>query len=118
MGTLDTTAKTAAVEAASALITHFALFDDTDTELTGGTPAYARVAKVDSVAAANSSDDLAETDLVFNVPAGATVRYVKGMTADTAGSARATHQLAADEVYAAQGTFTLTSAVITATDPA
>ena len=34
MGTIDTTAKNAAVDAVSALITHFALFDATDTELT------------------------------------------------------------------------------------
>jgi hypothetical protein len=117
MGTLDVTAKNAAVAAAAALITHFALFNASDVEISGGTPAYARKAKTGSTAASGGSDDLAETDITFDVPA-CTVRYIKGMTASSGGSARGTHQLATDEVFTSQSTLTLTSAVISAIDPA
>lgn len=117
MGTLSTTAKTTAVGAVSTAVTHFALFNASDAELSGGSPAYARKAKVDSTPTSNGSNQLAESNIVFDVPAGATVRYVKAMSAASGGNVLGTHQLPADETYGSQGTFTLTSAIISATDP-
>lgn len=76
-------------------------------EVTGGTPAYAR--KAITFAAASAGSKAASTQPVFDVPAGTTVAWVGFWDATPAfvGSANVT-----DEVFAAQGTYTLTAATI------
>lgn len=64
------------------LITHIGLFNGS-TEVTGGTPAYARK-PVTWVGAAGVRSPSA--NLVFNVPAGATVTNWRGFTALTGGT--------------------------------
>lgn len=79
------------------------------TEVTGGSPAYARKAMAWNAATQGTIDD--STPPVFDVPAG-TVSYV-GFTShvstalSTANILRGIQDVA-DEVYAAQGTYTLT----------
>jgi hypothetical protein len=85
------------------------LLDSTGTELTGGSPAYARKA-ITWGAAANGSMS-ASNQPVFDVPAGASVKHVIFMSALTSGTeyARAT---VTEETYGNQGTYTLTSATL------
>jgi hypothetical protein len=76
-------------------------------EVTGGSPAYARKAITWNAAASGSMDD--SNVPVFDVPAATTVSYVGFWSLVTGGvfygSANVT-----DEVFAAQGTYTLTDA--------
>lgn len=65
----------------ASLITHIGLVDDTGTEITGGT--YARKPVTWSGAAAVKSPD---ANLLFNIPAGATVAGWAGFTALTGGT--------------------------------
>lgn len=78
-------------------------------EVTGGTPAYARKAITFEAAAgtelAGSIDVTAAP--VFDVPAGTTVAAVGYWTALTAGTIMADADVT-DEVFAAQGTYSLT----------
>lgn len=64
----------------ASLITHIGLVDDTGAEITGGS--YARKPVTWAGAEAVKSPS---ADLVFNVPAGATVAGWRGFTALTAG---------------------------------
>jgi hypothetical protein len=64
----------AAVDAVTGGITHIALLDESLTEITGGSPAYARQAVAwDASASAIGDNTDAET---FNVPAGTTVAFL------------------------------------------
>jgi hypothetical protein len=76
-------------------------------EISGGSPAYARKSITWNAAANGSLDD--SNVPVFDVPAGKTVKYVGFWSALTTGifygSAAVTN-----EVFAAQGTYTLTDA--------
>jgi len=94
-------------DAGAALITHIGLVDEADTEIAGGDPAYARQA-VTWVAA---SDGIIRpnANLVFNVPASTTVAGWRGYTALTAGTDRGGADVT-NEVFAAQGTYTLLAA--------
>ena len=97
------------------VITHAALYTDdaATTEVTGGTPAYARKAitwgsaATDSVAASNAP--------AFDVPTSTTVKAVGFMSADSGGTQYAFHNVT-DEVFAGQGTYTLTAATLTLND--
>lgn len=71
--------------------THIALLDDTQTEISGGSPAYARKAVTWTTAAAGVRDNNA--DLVFDVAAGKTVAYWAAYTAITAGTQEAFGQI-------------------------
>ena len=101
----------------AALITHVALYTDdaATTEVTGGSPAYARKAITwgsasgDSVAASNAP--------AFDVPGSTTVKAVGFMSAVSGGTQYAFHNLT-DEAFAGQGTYTLTAATLTLNDPA
>ena len=89
-------------------ITHAALFNGdpsgAGTEITGGTPAYARVAV--TLASPSSGQIVITADAVFNVPASATVNYVAYYNALTAGTLLAYDDVTA-ETFASQGTYTL-----------
>lgn len=98
-------------------ITHVSLHTadpgDTGTsEATGGAPAYARKAITWNAAAAKNLDSA--TAPVFDVPAG-TYTHWGGWDALSAGNFLAGGTLSASEIYAGQGTYTLTDADISAT---
>lgn len=89
------------------LITHIGLVDDVGTELTGGSPAYARQA----VTWTDDGDGVSRpsADLEFDVPAGDTVAEWRGYSASTAGTDYGGASLT-NEAFAAQGTYTLLAA--------
>jgi hypothetical protein len=78
------------------------------TEATGGSPAYARKAVTWDGAASGGSRSASNTDPVFDVPNGFTVAWVAYYTASSGGTLIAKHDVT-NEVYGAQGTYTLTS---------
>lgn len=86
------------------LITHIGLVDETGTELTGGSPAYAR----EAVAWADDGDGVIRpnADLTFNVPADATVAGWRGYSASSAGTDYGGEDLS-PETFLAQGAYTL-----------
>lgn len=91
-------------------ITYAALFhgdpESGGTEISGGSPAYAR--KSVTWASASGGSKAASNQPVFDVPSGATVDYVAYYTASSGGTLLAKASVSA-EVYGAQGTYTLTS---------
>ena len=104
MGTFTTSAKNTML---SALTINNASLHSADpgatgtSELTGGTPAYARIAPTFNAAA--SASRALNANLVFDVPAGATVAYVGYWNGATfLGSDPVTN-----ESFAGQGTYTL-----------
>lgn len=86
--------------------THVGLLN-TGTELTGGSPAYARQAP--SFGATANGD--ATSQVTFDVPAGSTVNTVGFYTAVSGGTPVHTEALAVPESYGAQGTYALTVTV-------
>lgn len=86
------------------VITHIGLVDETDTELTGGSPAYAR----EAVTWADDGTGVIRpnADLTFNVPAGTTVAGWRGYSADSGGTDYGGADLD-PETFVAQGAYTL-----------
>jgi hypothetical protein len=82
-------------------------------ELTGGSPAYARKPAVFNAASAGAR--ALNADVVFDIPAGASVAYV-GHWSAIAGTFEGS-QIVTTETYAAQGQYTLkaTTTQLTAT---
>lgn len=80
-------------------------------EVSGGSPAYARKAITWSAAA--SSSKAASNSPVFDVPAGTTVAFVGLWSLATGGTFYGYFDVT-DEVFAGQGTYTLTSGTISA----
>ena len=78
-------------------------------EVTGGSPAYARKSITWAAAAAGSM--AASNQPVFDVPAGTTVSHVGFFTAVTTGTYYGMSDVT-DEVFGAQGTYTLTSITV------
>ena len=78
-------------------------------ELTGGSPAYARQEIAFNAPSGGSMDD-STNGAEFDVPASTTVAYVGFWSAATSGTFLASKQLASSEVFAGQGTYTLTDA--------
>ena len=76
-------------------------------EVTGGSPAYARKSLTWNAAAAGSMDD--SNAPVFDVPASTTVAFVGFWSAVTAGTFYGSADVT-DEVFGAQGTYTLSDA--------
>jgi hypothetical protein len=76
-------------------------------EVTGGSPAYARVAIAWSSASAGSMDD-STNGAVFDVPASTTVTWISGWNA--AGDTRYFKKAVTSEAFGAQGTYTVTDA--------
>lgn len=89
------------------LITHLGLVNVAGTELTGGSPAYARQAVTWAAAAAGIIRPNA--DLTFNIPAATTVAGFRGFSALVAGTNYGGEALA-NEVYTNQGTYKLLAA--------
>jgi len=81
--------------------------DNGANEVTGGTPAYARKSITWNAAAAGSLDS--SNAPAFDVPGSTTVAYVGFWSADTAGTFYGSADVT-DEVFASQGTYTLTDA--------
>lgn len=81
-------------------------------ELTGGSPAYTRKAITWFAAAAGNLDNNANP--TWDVPAGATVSYVGYWSAATAGTFYGSADVT-NEVYAGQGTYSLTDSDISLT---
>jgi hypothetical protein len=80
-------------------------------EVTGGSPAYAR--KAITWAAANAgSKALTATFPVFDIPAGTTVAFIGLWTLASGGTYGGCWDVT-DEVFAAQGTYTLSAGTIT-----
>ncbi len=83
-------------------------------ELTGGSPAYAR--ETPAFAAASGGEVALSAALEFDIPASSTVAWV-GFWAGATFVAKA--ELSAAEIYAAQGTYTLTTGTkLVISDPA
>lgn len=82
-------------------------------ELSGGSPAYARVTITFTTATTGVLDDSA-TGGAINVPAGATVNYEAYYSASTAGTLMGI-DVASGESYVAQGTYTVTDTTVTGT---
>jgi hypothetical protein len=99
------------------VITHIGLIDDTDTELTGGDPAYARKA----VTWGDASGGVVRPtgDLTFDVPAAGVVKGWRGFTALSGGTNYGGAALT-EETFAGQGQYKLLAAStgITLSDPA
>lgn len=74
-----------ALDALGAVITHLGLKDRTKTELTGGSPAYARQT-ITWNAAASGQKTGPNANKTFDVPAAAQVYFASGHTALTAGT--------------------------------
>lgn len=79
-------------------------------EVTGGSPAYARKAITWNAAASGALDNNANP--VFDVPAGTTITHVGLWDAVTAGNFLGSMDIT-DEAFGAQGTYTLSDADIT-----
>lgn len=84
-------------------------------ELSGGSPAYAR--KAVTWASAASGSVAASNQPVLDVAAGATVAY-GGLWSAASGGVFYGSGAVVSETFGAQGTYTLTSISITASDPA
>jgi len=74
-------------------------------EVTGGSPAYARIAITWTAASASATSNSAQ--IVFNVPTGVTIRYIGYWSAVTAGTFYGSRILDAAQTYTSQGTYTL-----------
>jgi hypothetical protein len=108
---LNDAAKNTGLTAIAGAITHFALHTDvvgsgSGGEVTGGSPAYGR--KTASWGTAASGSIATNTSPVFDVPA-ATVRRVGFFGAATGTATYQGDAELTDEVFAAQGTYTLNS---------
>lgn len=110
----DTTAKNVMLDALGAVLTRLALHtgdpggaNSATSEVTGGSPAYARKAIAWNAASGGSIDD-STNGAVFDVPAGTTVSWITGW--NTAGTVRYFKKDVTDEVFGAQGTYTVTDA--------
>lgn len=82
-------------------------------EVSGGSPAYARKAIAWAAAAASSMAKTA-TNPVFDVPGAVTITHVGFWSAVTAGTFYGWGDIT-DETFGGQGTYTLTAATISAT---
>jgi hypothetical protein len=90
------------------LVTHIGLVDAGGTEITGGSPAYARRAV--TWAAPNDGTIRPNANLVYDIPAGATVAGWRGFSASTGGTSYGGEALT-PETFAAQGEYTLLAAL-------
>lgn len=113
--TLSTAAKNAMLDELGTLITHVGL-SNAGTELSGGSPAYARQA-VAFGSAAGGVLSMTGTE-TFDVPAGSTVNRVILRGHLTNASPDYGYAALTEEVYGGQGTYELTALTITLSDPA
>lgn len=106
----DTTARNVGIDAIAALATRYALHtgdpggaNSASNEVTGGSPAYARKAVAWNAASGGAATQ--NGDVVLDVPAGTTVAWVSLW--NTAGTVRYLKKDVTDEVFGAQGTYTI-----------
>lgn len=106
----DTTARNAMVDALAALAVRWAAHtgdpggaNSATNEVTGGSPAYARKAVAWNAAA--SGEATQNGDVVLDIPAGTTVSWVSLW--NSAGTVRYLKKDVTDEVFGAQGTYTI-----------
>jgi hypothetical protein len=106
----DTTARNVGVDAIAALGTRWALHtgdpggaNSASNEVAGGSPAYARKAVAWNAASGGSATQ--NGDVVLDVPAGTTVSWISLW--NTAGTVRYLKKDVTDEVFGAQGTYTI-----------
>ncbi len=111
---LSVTSKNAMLDAWAALVTHVGLANGA-TELTGGSPAYARQA-VSWAAASGGAVALAGPE-TFDVPAGSTVNRVILRGHITNASPDYGYGALTAEVFGGQGTYTLDSLQVELQDP-
>lgn len=104
---MNTTFLNALATEADTLITHIGLVDDQGTELTGGSPAYARIAV--TWTAPSNGLIRPDADLEFDVPASSNVAGWRGYSASTSGTDYGGEALTQED-YANQGTYTLLAA--------
>lgn len=114
---LNNTGKHVGLNAIAAAIGFLSLHTDavgsgSGNEVTGGSPAYAR--KAVTWSAASGGSVATSNSPVFDVPAGTTVARVGLQSASTAGTYYGDGEVT-DEVFAGQGTYTVTSGTITIT---
>lgn len=82
-------------------------------EVTGGSPAYARKASTWNAAASGNLDN--SNAPVFDVPASTTITHFGLWSAATSGTFYGGNSLSASEAFTGQGTYTLTDADISLT---
>jgi hypothetical protein len=106
----DTTARNVGVDAIAALGTRWALHtgdpgaaNTASNEVTGGSPAYARKAVAWNAASGGIATQ--NGDVVIDVPGSTTVSWVSLW--NTAGTVRYLKKDVTDEVFGAQGTYTI-----------
>ena len=110
----DMTARNVMLDQLGTLVTRIALHsgdpgaaNQADNELAGGSPAYARKAVTWDAAGTPTPGSMnCPTDPVFDVEGGDTVSWISGW--NTAGTVRYFKKDVTDEVFGAQGTYTLT----------
>ena len=102
---LNATAKNLMLTELASVATKAALLNASSTELTGGTPAYARKDLTWGTAAAGAV--AITNDPVFDIPVGATVAYVRLYNA--AGDVQYGDYAVTNETYGGQGTYTVTA---------
>lgn len=86
------------------------------TEISGGSPAYARKAIAWSAAVDPGTKTDSTNGAVFDVPAAAVVDYVSGHSASSAGTLLVVDAVT-QESFGSQGTYTLTNADLDLMDP-
>lgn len=79
-------------------------------EISGGSPAYAR--KAVTWAAASGGSDVSNVILTFDIPPGTTIAYMGLWSAPTNGTYQSGGPLSASETYTAQGKYDLNTATI------
>ena len=111
---INNTGKNLMLDALGSACGFMALYTDVDgtTEVSGGSPAYAR--KAITWNAASGGAKTISNAPVFDIPAGTTVRAIGFVTAVSGGTQHAVDDVTA-EVFAGQGTYTVTSGSISLT---
>ena len=77
-------------------------------EISGGSPAYARIATTWGSLAGTNPDSVAGSQVTINVPASTTIQYWGIWTAATGGTYLDGGALPTNETYGSQGTYLLT----------
>lgn len=113
---LNTSGKNAAANGVASNVTYVSLHTaDPGTsgasEVTGGTPAYAR--KGVSWSTAANGVAAISAGVTFDVPAGTTIQYVGLWNAASGGTFYGSAALSAQESYGGQGTYNLTALTVT-----
>lgn len=114
---LATTTLNSAADHIASLFDYIGLVDETGTEISGGSPAYAR--KAASWGAASNGSASLSSALTFDIPSGKTVAGWRGYSASTGGTDYGGGDLT-PEAYSAQGQYILkaTDTKITVANPA